>query len=156
VLVQYFEYVGDSDDTKSGSSAKFWEISIDGQNLWLRYGKIGATGQKTLKTFDSESEATKAAEKLIAEKLRKGYASKNPGGQIQSLPSDEDNPIEDFRKIWMSLSITDELAEEISPEILRGVAYAELSHLGLASLNNKGLAVVKRAHKDLAKLAGIQ
>ena len=57
-----------------GSSSKFWEINLDGKSFTTTYGKIGAKGQTTLKTFSSEAEAKKDYDKLVAEKVKKGYA----------------------------------------------------------------------------------
>ena len=37
-----------------GSSNKFWEISVDGTTVRTRYGKIGASGQLTIKEFDDK------------------------------------------------------------------------------------------------------
>ena len=56
-----------------GSSSKFWEINLDGKSFTTTYGKIGAKGQTTLKTFSSEAEAKKEYDKLVAEKVKKGY-----------------------------------------------------------------------------------
>lgn len=70
--VRHFEFVGE-DVRRQTESAKFWEISQDRNSLKIRYGKIGANGQTSVKSYDSEEEAGKAANKLIAEKLKKGY-----------------------------------------------------------------------------------
>ncbi|MEU0567192.1 DUF4132 domain-containing protein [Nonomuraea sp. NPDC005983] len=59
-------YVGDG-------SAKFWEVHQNGTELNIRYGRLGAAGQAQVKSFDSAAAATAAADKLVAEKLRKGY-----------------------------------------------------------------------------------
>ncbi|TCI93619.1 WGR domain-containing protein [Tenacibaculum sp. M341] len=58
---------------KDGSSQKFWEISVDGNNHTVTYGKIGTQGTQKTKTFDSEEAALKDANKLIASKEKKGY-----------------------------------------------------------------------------------
>jgi predicted DNA-binding WGR domain protein len=58
---------------QEGTSHKFWEVSVEGEQLSVRFGKIGTQGQTKPKVFDSEDEARREAEKLIAEKLRKGY-----------------------------------------------------------------------------------
>ncbi|MEX1223775.1 MAG: DNA ligase [Pirellulales bacterium] len=63
---RYFEYVG-------GSSSKFWEISIAGCDVTVRYGRIGADGQSSTKTLGDEVKALQHAEKLIASKTDKGY-----------------------------------------------------------------------------------
>jgi DNA ligase-1 len=64
-----FEFIGEG-------SSKFWEISVEGAQFKVRYGKIGSGGQTTLKTYDSPEQAAREAEKLIGEKVRKGYVEK--------------------------------------------------------------------------------
>lgn len=56
-----------------GGSAKFWEVRQNGAELNIRYGRLGTTGQAQTKAFDSDAAAATAADKLVAEKLRKGY-----------------------------------------------------------------------------------
>ncbi|MBX3245987.1 MAG: WGR domain-containing protein [Myxococcales bacterium] len=64
---RYFEF----DD---GKSSKFWEVSVDGKTHTVRYGKIGTAGQEKTKSFASPEAAEKDANKLVAEKTKKGYA----------------------------------------------------------------------------------
>lgn len=59
-----FEYV-------EGSSSKFWEISVQGAEVIVRFGRLGTAGQKQAKTLSDA--ASRHAEKLIAEKTKKGY-----------------------------------------------------------------------------------
>jgi DNA ligase 1 len=59
-----------------GSSAKFWEIRVEGRSFVTRYGRIGTEGQVTRKDFDSEAKAEAEAEKLVTEKTKKGYVEK--------------------------------------------------------------------------------
>lgn len=56
-----------------GRSNKFWEITQNGAEVTVRWARIGTNGQAQTKSFP-EAKATKHAEKLIAEKLGKGYA----------------------------------------------------------------------------------
>ncbi|MEV5561103.1 WGR domain-containing protein [Nonomuraea wenchangensis] len=56
-----------------GGSAKFWAVRQDGAELHIRYGRLGTAGQTQIKSFGSAAVATAAADKLVAEKLRKGY-----------------------------------------------------------------------------------
>lgn len=56
-----------------GSSSKFWEISIRDASLTIRFGKIGTDGTQNYKVFDSTAEAQKEYDKLIAQKMKKGY-----------------------------------------------------------------------------------
>jgi predicted DNA-binding WGR domain protein len=61
-----FEFVG-------GNSDKFWECSVNGNEVIVRYGRNGTTGQTETKTFPDTDSATKHFEKKIAEKIKKGY-----------------------------------------------------------------------------------
>ncbi len=67
---------------KEGTSNKFWEITLDGSSFTTTYGKIGTDGQSTIKEWDSDDKAKKEYDKLIAEKVKKGYVliSGNGGG----------------------------------------------------------------------------
>lgn len=56
-----------------GSSNKFWDINLTDKSFTTTYGKIGSNGQTTIKTFKSSDEAKREYEKLIAEKVKKGY-----------------------------------------------------------------------------------
>jgi predicted DNA-binding WGR domain protein len=57
-----------------GTSNKFWAAAIDGQKLIIRFGRIGTKGQTQIKTFESIEAAQAEKEKMIKEKLGKGYA----------------------------------------------------------------------------------
>ena len=63
---RYFEFV-------SGKSNKFWEISVDGVEITVRYGRIGANGTSKVNGFADEAAAAAHAEKLVDEKTGKGY-----------------------------------------------------------------------------------
>lgn len=66
---RYFEFI-------EGSSAKFWAVKVEGSTFFTRYGKIGTAGQTTQKDYDSDEKAQAEANKLVAEKTKKGYAEK--------------------------------------------------------------------------------
>jgi DNA ligase-1 len=59
-----------------GVSAKFWEIHVAGACFHTRYGKIGTDGQRTRKDFATDAKAQAEADKLLAEKIKKGYIEK--------------------------------------------------------------------------------
>ena len=63
---RYFEY-------KDAKSKKFWEVSVSGKKVNIRYGKIGTDGQTSLKELDTPAEAKAHAEKQAAGKVKKGY-----------------------------------------------------------------------------------
>ena len=57
-----------------GSSNKFWQIDMKGKTgFTTTYGKIGTSGQTSLKEYGSDAEAKKEYDKLVAEKTKKGY-----------------------------------------------------------------------------------
>jgi DNA ligase-1 len=63
---RHFEYV-------EGASSKFWEVSVQGNEMTVRYGRIGTNGQSKTKTFADHATAEAQAAKLIAEKTADGY-----------------------------------------------------------------------------------
>ena len=56
---RYFEY-------KDAKSKKFWEVSVSGKKVNIRYGKIGTDGQTSLKELSTPAEAKAHAEKQAA------------------------------------------------------------------------------------------
>ena len=68
-----FEFVG-------GSSRKFWEIAVAGSAVTVRFGRIGAAGQTQQKLFADAATASRTAERLVREKLAKGYVEQGSTG----------------------------------------------------------------------------
>lgn len=65
-------YLELSQDT--GGAHKFYEVSVEGTEVHVRYGRIGAGGQAQSSSFPTVQKAQAAAAKKVAEKVRKGYA----------------------------------------------------------------------------------
>jgi predicted DNA-binding WGR domain protein len=61
-----FEFVG-------GNSAKFWQVTVSGSSVTVRFGRLGTDGQSQTKEFPSAEAASGHAERLIAQKAAKGY-----------------------------------------------------------------------------------
>ncbi len=59
-------------------SHKFWNIDLQGKALTVTYGRIGTAGQTQTKTFPSAAAAQKEHDKLVREKLAKGYRETTP------------------------------------------------------------------------------
>ncbi|WFB10108.1 WGR domain-containing protein [Streptomyces sp. LX-29] len=59
---------------EGGGAHKFYEVTVDGTVVSVRYGRIGAAGQLQTSTFPTAQKAQAAAAKKIGEKVRKGYA----------------------------------------------------------------------------------
>ena len=75
-MKKYFEYIGATDRTKTGETAKFWEITLSGTTASVRFGKLGSNGQRSEKTLETAAEAEAYAAKKIAEKTKEGYLEK--------------------------------------------------------------------------------
>lgn len=58
----------------AGGSSKFWEAAVEGSSLTVKFGKLGTAGQTKTKAFASPAAATAEMDKLVKEKLGKGYA----------------------------------------------------------------------------------
>lgn len=57
-----------------GASDKFWQIETVAKQFTVTYGKNGTSGVSQTKSFATEEECLKNAEKLLAEKIKKGYS----------------------------------------------------------------------------------
>lgn len=68
-MKHYFEY-------QDSKSYKFWQVEMDGTTLNVTYGKIGAAGQEKTSSFETPEKAQKELDKLISEKIKKGYVEK--------------------------------------------------------------------------------
>jgi predicted DNA-binding WGR domain protein len=76
---------------KDDKSDKFWAIEVQGNEFTVTYGKTGTNGQTQTKTFADAAACKKEADKLIAEKVKKGYAEsggKQPAPE-SSMPAEK-------------------------------------------------------------------
>jgi uncharacterized protein (TIGR02996 family) len=76
-----------------GASDKFWIIELAGDSHTVRYGRQGTDGQTKTKEFGSPDEARKSYDKLIAQKVKKGYVEatsqgESRGAQLQVAETD--------------------------------------------------------------------
>src|SRR5260370_431792 len=55
-------------------------VKLQGSSFTVTFGRIGSAGQTTKKDFPDDDKAKKAYEKVIAEKLGKGYVETTPKG----------------------------------------------------------------------------
>jgi predicted DNA-binding WGR domain protein len=70
-----------------GTSDKFWQIEASGLQFIVTYGKNGTSGVSQTKVFDTVEECLKVAEKLLAEKVKKGYSESGEVTVPQKAPS---------------------------------------------------------------------
>jgi predicted DNA-binding WGR domain protein len=59
---------------QEGTTSKFWEIELAGTSFTVRWGRIGTAGQSQVKSFPSAAKAQAEHDKLVKEKLGKGYS----------------------------------------------------------------------------------
>lgn len=99
-----------------GSSSKFWQISIDGASFTVTYGRIGSAGTSKTTTCASPAAAQAEANKLIAEKTRKGYSE--VGGAEPSWRPPEHIPTDSRAERFLHYKVTgfDPEAEEDSDD----------------------------------------
>jgi uncharacterized protein (TIGR02996 family) len=80
-------------------SKKFWNVELQGRRFTAQFGKIGTSGQTQVKDFASEAAALKAHDKLVAEKLAKGYtettAAAATGASTAPAPRRRKGPLSD-------------------------------------------------------------
>lgn len=77
---RYFEFV-------EGSSSKFWEVWIDGNKVYTRYGKIGSNGQTTIKDEGSPAGAERLHGVLLRQKVGKGYVEGGAAAPVAAAAS---------------------------------------------------------------------
>jgi predicted DNA-binding WGR domain protein len=115
VSFREFEYA-------DGKSFKFWKIALQDSDVVTRYGRIGSEGQETKKDFGSPEKAQKEYDKLVAEKLRKGYVEKaaaapaKSGAKKPSAKKDHD-------------AAAAEPAGELSPMVFSTTRSSDFEHL---------------------------
>jgi uncharacterized protein (TIGR02996 family) len=64
---------------RDAKSAKFWSIDLQGKRFTVCFGKIGTTGQTQSKDFADAAKANNEHDKLVAEKVKKGYVEVGAG-----------------------------------------------------------------------------
>jgi uncharacterized protein (TIGR02996 family) len=69
-----------------GKSHKFWNIDLQGSSFTVTFGKVGSAGQTQTKSFADAAKAQKEHDKLVAEKLKKGYTETTPASATTSAP----------------------------------------------------------------------
>jgi predicted DNA-binding WGR domain protein len=68
-------------------SDKFWSIELKGKSFTVNFGKVGGKGQSQIKDFADPTQAQKEHDKLVREKVGKGYVETTPAAQALGLAS---------------------------------------------------------------------
>lgn len=117
----------------SGTSNKFWEITVDGSSYTVTYGRIGTVGQTSTKSFADGATAQKKADAAINSKVRKGYML------VEAAELEEEQAAADER-----LVLADKLQEAGDP---RGRLIAIQHEIGLKTGNER--AALRRTEAKL-------
>lgn len=67
-------------ELSEGQSHKFYEVTVIGTLVTIRYGRIGTVGQSSNSTYATPEKAQAEATKKVNEKLRKGYTRIDAAG----------------------------------------------------------------------------
>src|SRR5262245_39359496 len=67
-------------------SNKFWNIDLQGARFTVTFGRLGTAGQTQVKEFPDAEKARKAHDKLIDEKVGKGYVETTEGDPSSAEP----------------------------------------------------------------------
>lgn len=73
-------------ELSEGTSNKFWQIDLSGDSFTVTFGRIGTNGQTQTKSFDTATKAEAECEKLVKEKVKKGYAEVSTDGIAPAAP----------------------------------------------------------------------
>lgn len=84
-------------------SNKFWTIEQFDEKYIVQWGKLGTEGRRNEKEFSTKDECSKEIEKLIKEKINKGYSETKDLTNIPEKPVAEYKPM-DEEVFWQIIS----------------------------------------------------
>jgi uncharacterized protein (TIGR02996 family) len=113
-----FEFIDDG-------SRKFWNIELDGNKTIVTFGRIGTKGQTKTKEHASAAAAQKEYDKLIKEKLGKGYTETTPAAGEEPTPGVEAPPSVGGRAAGLKEALEAALVEN-PDDVATHAAYADL------------------------------
>jgi predicted DNA-binding WGR domain protein len=70
-------------ELSEANAHKFYEVTLDGKSVTIRFGRIGDAGQSSKSQYPSEDKARAEVDKKVKEKRKKGYAPAVPGGRAK-------------------------------------------------------------------------
>lgn len=74
-------------ELRNETSSKFWEITLSDAAHTVRFGRIGTNGQSQTKAFADAESARRDCERLVREKLAKGYEEHSPPSDASQFRS---------------------------------------------------------------------
>jgi uncharacterized protein (TIGR02996 family) len=140
-----------------GGSRKFWNITRLSNGFQVHYGRLGTAGQRQEKIFADEAKAQEEYDKIVAEKLKKGYTETTPVAERPPTTLREalevaidENPSD--LAAWMALA--DHLAEEGDPrgelmQVQLALEDGKRTPAERAELTEREAELLKKYRKDL-------
>ncbi|TGK36003.1 WGR domain-containing protein [Leptospira gomenensis] len=110
---------------KDGTSDKFWNIEVNGNFFTVQYGKTGTGGQTQTKSFENEEQCRKEADKLVNEKLKKGYG---------------ENSVSDFAATWKELTESSQPSE------------AFLKHFSFLTESEEDITILEKLSRNVLEI----
>lgn len=95
-------------------SDKFWIITLENNQHTVQYGRAGTQGQQQTKEFPTAEKARQSYEKLIREKIAKGYVKEQTQPQTP-IVSPSDQPVIDLPNPAVASTIITPEAQESTP-----------------------------------------
>src|SRR5262249_37760968 len=93
-----------------------WNIALRGDSFLVTFGRVGTTGQTQRKEFADAATALKAHDKLVAEKLKKGYKETTAKAATSPLAASlESALVENPDDLAAHMAYGDYLAEQGDP-----------------------------------------
>jgi predicted DNA-binding WGR domain protein/cell wall assembly regulator SMI1 len=123
-----------------GGSNKFWEGTVDGSAVTVRFGKNGTTGQTKTTKFTDAAEAEKELAKLIKQKRAKGYVESTSAAPASAGDSSDQN------KLAATLKELDPLWKMKLPQVVTSL------RSGIDASKHEGLARILAGKKLPADL----
>jgi len=92
---------------KDAKSDKYWEIELNGKSYTTWYGRTGSKPRSDVNSFSSDTEAQKEYDRLVREKVRKGYKEVTVISEVnvtQAAYNQKDNQVNNTFKIIKEFS----------------------------------------------------
>jgi len=139
------------------NSHKFWSIVVVENAFTVTCGKTGTSGQTSTKTFDDEHKCLKEAQKLINEKLKKGYVVTDETPAIKTEKAVL-KVATDYKKEWHDIIDAKDIHKALYDHFLylcdtpgfEPILKAVMDEAVSAQVKNKELVVVFRGNEVLS------
>ncbi len=109
---------------RDGKSDKFWSIELQGAAHTVRFGRTGTQGQKQTKQFASAVAAQKSHDRLIREKLAKGYVEETAGGPSPPPAGDAAEPDAAWREALLCFGVAPKKAATFTRQQHENILWA--------------------------------